>query len=457
MEWVVQKFGGTSLGKAEKIQNVVDIIQAQTKLTDVAVVVSAISVQNKKEGTTSKLLQAADRAIQRQPYEVLLEQIEKMHLQCVEQSIQEESQQQQIKTLIHTELHQNLRPFLAALQVIGEVSIRSEDAILSYGERLSAYLLSAVLKQNGIQAEVVDLSQIIQRPFFTINPEFYQYFKKQIVSKIKASKAKVPVITGFFGAVPKGILESIGRGYTDFTASLTAVALKAQKLQIWKEVDGIFSADPNIVQKAHLLSHITPDEAAELAYFGAEVLHPFTIEQVTQAKIPICIKNTFAPQASGTSIQKTENNLKLEPTAVTCKKGVWVLQITSKRMLNASGFMSKVFNVFDQYSIVIDLVSTTEISISLTVKAQSISAQILQELRSFSTVSLIKGMSILSLVGEGMRSQTGTAGKMFSSLAQAGINLEIISQGASEINISCVIREADSVQAMQTVHQAMLE
>jgi aspartate kinase len=270
---------------------------------------------------------------------------------------------------------------------------------------------------------------------------------------------------GYFGPVPGSLLAQIGRGYTDLCAALCAVGLKASELQVWKEVDGIFTADPRKVPTARLVPVITPDEAAELTYYGSEVIHPFTMEQVIRARIPIRIKNVENPKGEGTIIYPDEkfprgaatesnesstvnyevskNELRVEtkvPTAVTIKDNIIVLNIHSNRKTISHGFLARIFGTLDRAGVVVDLISTSEVHVSMAM--QDISSKkrmdrLHKDLEKIGDITVSKDMAILSLVGKNMRHAVGCAGMMFTALAKAGINIEMISQGASEINISC--------------------
>jgi aspartate kinase len=266
-------------------------------------------------------------------------------------------------------------------------------------------------------------------------------------------------LTGYFGFVPNGILQSVGRGYTDLTAALSAVAIGARELQIWKEVDGVYSADPRKVPEAEVLASITPDEAAELTYYGSEVIHPFTMEQVIKAKIPIRIKNTLNPDVPGTIIDPdADTHAPAKPaTAVTVKRNITVININSDRMLMAYGFMAKVFNILAKYGIIIDLIATSEVNISMTVENTDNLSKAKRELERLGNVSIRSSMAILSLVGRGQQHCVGLSGKMFSVLGKEGVNIEMISQGASEINISCVIEDEYADRAIKAVHGALVK
>jgi aspartate kinase len=266
---------------------------------------------------------------------------------------------------------------------------------------------------------------------------------------------------------------------------LAAVGLKSQELQIWKEVDGIFTADPRKVQSARLLPIITPEEAAELTYYGSEVIHPFTMEQVIKSEIPIRIKNVENPLGHGTiifpdSLNKAANGYatppptpavlaqngyhldlsRKHPTAVTVKDKICVLNVHSNRKNVSHGFLAKIFSALDEHNIIVDLISTSEVHVSMALSSDVVESSLekaLVELRTLGTVDVNQDMAIISLVGKQMKNLVGVAGKMFTSLAEAGISIEIISQGASEINISCVVEEKYALSALRAIHQKLLD
>lgn len=257
------------------------------------------------------------------------------------------------------------------------------------GELLSCNITAALLKDRvrdfnddyqlgnsctglkGIDSQLVVLNNIIDQEFTVLDQTFYDYLSQRLAEAVQACGNKVPILTGFFGNVPGSLLATIGRGYTDLCAALVAVGLKAQELQIWKEVDGVFTADPRKVDGARLLPKITPEEAAELTYYGSEVIHPFTMEQVIKAAIPIRIKNVENPAGSGTIIypeflekKKTESMGK-HPTAVTIKDNICVLNVHSNRKSVSHGFLAKIFTTLDEHNIVVDLISTSEVHVSM--------------------------------------------------------------------------------------------
>jgi len=322
--------------------------------------------------------------------------------------------------------------------------------------------------------------------------EFYDDVVQAFGERIKECDSRVPVVTGFFGPIPGSLLHQVGRGYTDLCAALLAAGLEASELQIWKEVDGIFTADPRKVPTARLISAISPEEAAELTYYGSEVVHPFTMDQAIRKSIPIRIKNVENPRGNGTVIRpNTEDNIsssatishpipepitsksfqnlireteatqrKRSPTAVTIKENIVILNINSNRKSVSHGFLANIFRILDKFGVVVDLISTSEVHVSMAIEdypPKNIFERLIRELNHIGTVDIFRDMTILSLVGKEMRNMVGIAGKMFTTLAQGNINIEMISQGASEINISCVIRSRDAVKALNLIHQTCLQ
>lgn len=300
-----------------------------------------------------------------------------------------------------------------------------------------------------------------------IDQKFYDYLTETLGDLLqKDLQDYVCVATGYLGPVPGGIVGTIGRGYTDLTAALIAVGISASELQIWKEVDGIYTADPRKVPRAQKIHSITPEEAAELTYYGSEVIHPFTMEQVIRASIPIRIKNTFKPEGLGTLIVPEGHRLHIkpestirQPTAVTIKDNVIVLNVHSNRKSVSHGFLAQIFLTLDKYGIVVDLISTSEVHISIALNP-SISRdkldRALTDLKKYGDASVMHNMAILSLVGMDMRNMVGVASNMFSTLARHKVNIEMISQGASEINISCVIDEEHANIALRAIHDEIL-
>ncbi|CCK72757.1 aspartate kinase KNAG_0L01370 [Huiozyma naganishii CBS 8797] len=489
--WVVQKFGGTSVGKFP-VQIVDEIVklysQGMSPAGNAAVVCSARSSSVKSEGTTSRLLNCADLAAAEKNFEHVIELVKEDHIANAENFIVNPVLQTKLVDDTRRELDL-VKKYLDASKILGEVSSRTVDLVMSVGEKLSCLFMTALCNDRGIKAKYVDLSHIIPSDYnvAVLDTSFYTFLVRALRERLQpfidADEKIVPVVTGFFGLVPMGLLNGVGRGYTDLCAALIAVALNADELQIWKEVDGIFTADPRKVPQARLLDSVTPEEASELTYYGSEVIHPFTMEQVIRAKIPIRIKNVQNPKGSGTVIypdniaKKGEETPPHPPealsasffekkkrgaTAITTKHDIIVLNIHSNKKTLSHGFLAQIFTILDNFKLVVDLISTSEVHVSMALPIPDADSMLslrkaVDKLKSLGTVDVTKSMAIVSLVGKQMKQFIGIAGTMFTTLAEQGINIEMISQGANEINISCVIEEADSVKALQSIHSKLLD
>nr|POE76195.1 aspartokinase [Quercus suber] len=392
-----------------------------------------------------------------------------------------------------------LHRILESARFLKAVTSQTKDMVMAMGEKLSCLYMTALLQERGVKAVYVDLGEVVTFPTGSkdgVSDIFYSNLAYALGLKLRdlgSDPQIVPVITGFFGPVPGGLLEQIGRGYTDLCAALCAVGLKASELQIWKEVDGIFTADPRKVPTARLLETVTPSEAAELTFYGSEVIHPFTMDQVIRASIPIRIKNVMNPRSAGTIIYPDPHDISSipgqapgmlrnrsasslrrfeqmpkRPTAVTIKPSITVLNVHSKKRTRAHGFLMSIFSILDAHGLSVDLISSSEVHVSMALHSEisllsghaeeelKIESDALrgtvEALRRWGDVDLVPNMAIISLVGKQLRSMTGISGAFFSTLGEYNINIEMISQGASEINISCVIAERDAERALNVVH-----
>ena len=436
----------------------------------------------------SRLLRATSSP---QNYRALIENVRDDHIQAAESHITSPAVLKRLKQDIDEECSLIVR-ILEAAQILREISPKSVDKVMSAGEKLSSRLIAALLQDQGVDSEYVDLSEAIDFKFSgRLDQQFYDHLTATIGKRLQACGSKVPVVTGFFGEVPGGLLNKIGRGYTDLCAALVAVATKARELQVWKEVDGIFTADPRKVPTAKLLSQISPAEASELTFYGSEVIHPFTMEQVIRAKIPIRIKNVVNPRGNGTVIIPdstpemegvahglhgklfrarsesflAERRRPKRPTAVTIKHQILVINVHSNKRSLSHGFFAKIFSILDKWRLSIDLISTSEVHVSMALHSEAplydgggrdeykITDQDLQgaieDLSSYGTVDIIPEMAILSLVGRQMKNMIGIAGKMFSTLGENNVNIEMISQGEGEhpcIERVCADRSDDRSQ-----------
>ncbi|EGD76116.1 aspartokinase [Salpingoeca rosetta] len=464
----VQKFGGTSLGTFEKLEKVVNIVRTNLEKARLACVVSAISSETKSEGTTSRLLNAAQAAVNEDPFHHFLDAIEDTHLDIIYSMIRNPDNRDAAKQHVLKELR-NVRQFCESLTVIRELSPRSHDMIVGCGERLSAGMIASVLKEEGIPTVYMNLSHLFKSP---LDANKVGYHHKAIAAlqtqldKTVDLDYVVPIITGYMGDIAGGIIDGIGRGYSDLTAALVAAALKADALQVWKESDGIFTGNPTKISNAQLLHVVSPREAAELTYFGNEVLHPFTMECAIEANIPIHILNTFKIDSPGTVVKPHATQTELAErglrniAAVVSKKHIDVINVASNKRLESASFLAKVFELFAKHRVKVDLISTSETNLSITVH-ESVEGHRVQdlvaELEALGRCSIKRNRAIVSIIGEGMAKQIGLAAEMMDCLSSQKINFEMITQGASEINTTVVIKQDQADLAVQAIHERFLD
>ncbi len=440
------------MGSAESLRSIIKIVKSHRgKQT---IVVSAMS------GVTDTLLKATRAALagRRLKVKKVLADLLTRHVDMVEAVVRNE--QIQIKAINYfKKVLDGLSGFLKAIEKLGELSTRSRNTIMAVGERLSAKMLAGILADSGLPAEQLDLEKVVPSKFGKANHDFYVFTEKIFGQKVKRilAKKKIPVATGYFGWVPGGMLDSIGRGYSDYCAALIAAGAKADGLEIWTDVSGILTADPRKIPKARILDQISSEAAAELAHFGAKVIHPQSIHPAIRARVPVWIKNTFRPKDRGTAIFHEIKNPKQIMTSITSKKSVTIVNIASFRMLMQYGFLAKVFDVFAKYETSIDVVSTSEVSVSVTVENAQHLKEIIAELKPIAKISVHSKKAIVCLVGMGIYKRRGVAGEVFVTLGRAGISIDQISQGASEINITFVLDEKDADKAVAILHKKFFE
>ncbi|KAL8931956.1 MAG: hypothetical protein Q9216_007012 [Gyalolechia sp. 2 TL-2023] len=480
---VVLKFGGTSVGKYAP--EIAQICLSAAKHEKIAIVCSARSGVSKAGGTTNRLLKAARDAARpefSQEYSNIISKLHQEHKDaagCIKSSKIIAQYHQNIAAEFHA-LNHLLDHISTISPKTGSLNPQDEDQVVSVGEKLSSQLLTALLEDRGLPAQYIDLSGVINFPVPDyLSQAFYRDLSASIGALISSSGERVPVITGFFGRVPGGLVNNLGRGYSDLCAALVAVGLQASELQVWKEVDGVFTADPRKVPTACLLPTLTPAEAGELTFYGSEVIHNFTLQQCIP-RIPIRIKNVLRPHSAGTIIQPDASaadkldpykNLRPKrPTAVTVKQQITVVNVHSNRKVDSPSFLAQICTILAQNSLAVDLFEKNECHVSIAVHSKSsllntthsgenkyqientdlINA--VRELEEYGVVDVVHGMAILSLIGTGLKRSIGIAGKLFTALGDNNINIEMISQGASEISIACVIEEREAHRALNVVH-----
>ncbi len=347
-----------------------------------------------------------------------------------------------------------LEDLLRGVVAVGELTARTTDTISGFGERVSSKIAAAAFGQRGINAAHVDSRQCVvtDANFGKAVPHFEETNARLVeIVKPLLDRGRVPVMGGFIGSTREGIATTLGRGGSDFSAAIVGAGLNATRIEIWTDVDGMMTTDPNMCPEARRIKTISFEEAAELAYFGAKVLHPATLLPAIQKNIPVLILNSRNPRCEGTRITATAPKSKNVFKAIATKKRITIVDVVATRMLMAHGFLKSIFEVFANHRCPVDMVSTSEVSVSVTVDSNESIAAIAADLGKLADVKYEGRKAIVCLVGENIRNTPGIAAKVFNAIAD--VNIQMISQGASEINISFVIDEPDVPKVVSRLHQ----
>ena len=445
------KFGGTSVAGPEAIRRTIGIIRSKADRKPV-VVVSAMSK------VTDTLYRMADAAARKDASEALtlLETLRQRHIDTAEQLLEGHAGQLLPAVSQINELCDELEKTVEAVCALGELSDRSKAVIVSNGELLSSTIICQAMCASGLQTAWVDARRMIITSGDYLNGEPVMSAIQSLVPAAveEAYKGSDAIITqGFISSTSEGIQAVLGRGGSDYSASLIGMAIDAEAIEIWTDVDGVLTADPRIVPGAKRLERLSFEEAAEMAHFGSKVLHPLTIEPAVRKNIPIYVLNSMNPSCEGTLIlkgDKIEDGVK----SVSYKKDILVINIYSTRMINASGFLSKVFDIFSRNGVSVDLISTTEANISVTCdyNTRGIDA-VVKELSEFAEVVVDDDKSQVSVVGKNLVNIPGAVRKIFTPLQ--GTKMYMISQGASYINLTIVVDRAIVADTVNAIHDSL--
>lgn len=441
------KFGGTSVQDAEAFQRVAEIVTGERENSPM-VVTSAMSK------VTDALLNAFELAKKDEPQQAIesLEPHFQRHIEVAKQLIGEEAQKRFFDELEKSKTELS--------EILLRVSRRSlplqllKDVIVAYGEQLSSRLLAEVCKANGLNARHADSRRLIvtDDEHGAANPiwnETERIIQLELHPLVNAGE--IPVMGGFIAASRSGETTTLGRGGSDYSAALVGAALRAREIQIWTDVTGVLTTDPRICPEARTLKTLSYEEAAELAYFGAKVLHPKTIQPAVDFAIPVRVCNSHQPQERGTMILPQSETTPRKVKSIAFKKGVTILRITSARMLGAYGFMSAIFQIFERHRVVVDVVTTSEVSVSLTLdKTDSLEA-VVRDLERIGKIEVEYGNAVVCVVGGGLRTTSGLASQIFSTIED--INISLISHGASSVNVTFVVKEENLNEVVKRLHQ----
>jgi bifunctional aspartokinase / homoserine dehydrogenase 1 len=464
---ITMKFGGTSVGSPDAINNVHQIVAEEiAKGNTVAVVVSAMS------GVTDMLLNSVRSAVagDKWGYMQLNEEIRDKHLNAIHELMPAGHHRESIIATVREMLKKHIE-LCEAINILGEATPRIIDSIVSYGERLSARMVAAVLKDRGIDSKAFDAGEfVITNDDYQDAEPIWEQTENRIVERLKPVIADglTPVITGFIGATPDGSITTLGRGGSDFSAAIFAAYLDSDELIIWTDVDGVMTTDPRLDKRAKVLPYISYAEVGELAFYGAKVLHPKTVQPIINKEIPLRVRNTFNANHPGTLIGPKMEETKLYVRAVTAVRKVSMLTVSGKGMLGVPGIAGRTFLATAKAgaSILMISQSSSEQSFCFTVvdsKADMVKKTVEEELsieiyrQDVDSVDVVGGIVIVTVVGAGMRHRPGVAGKVFSLMGENNVNVLAIAQGSSECSISFVISEQDLQTAVYKLHELALE
>lgn len=467
MKTITMKFGGTSVGSPEAIANVVKIIKRETEAGNrLVVVVSAMS------GVTDMLLKSVEMAAQgdKWGYQSLSHEMRDKHEEAINRLMLPSEAREGILLKINKMLDE-LVEFCHALNIVGEVTPRIVDAVVSYGERMSSQLLAAVLQENDLPARAFDAAYMLitddnhqnASPLWDITE---RHIREKLLPEVK--KGIIPIITGFIGATKKGVYTTLGRGGSDYSAAIFAAFVDSDEFVIWTDVDGVMTTDPRVDKRARVLPYISYVEVGELAFYGAKVLHPKTVQPIINRHIPIRVRNTFNPDHPGTLIGEEMLPATTVIKAVTSVRKISMLTVSGKGMIGVPGIAGRAFLATANAgaSILMISQSSSEQSFCFTVmddRSDDVKTAVENELhveieqQNVDSVDVTSDVVIVTVVGAGMRGTPGVAGRVFSTLGQNQVNVLSIAQGSSECSISFVVDEADLEKAIRVLHDIALE
>lgn len=451
---IVMKFGGTSVQDAAAIRNVARLVLRE-KPRGPLVVVSACA------GVTNELLGIAQKSMTGNLPEALtrIASLQQRHCNIATELFQDERNRaaRELTQKVFARNCAELEKLAQSVAVLKELTPRARDQFAAFGEQWSSLLLCHELLQFGHECRLLDARTVMvtDNDFTRAAPYFDQITAKarETISPL-LQQQNIVVTQGFIGATTEGLTTTIGRGGSDYSAAIFGATLNAEEIQIWTDVDGILTADPYLLPHAHRIKQLTFNEAAELAYFGAKVLHPSTILPAIEKNIPVRVLNSKRPEGEGTRI----TNSTVSPSivkSIAYKEGITLITVRSTRMLMAHGFFARLFEVFAAHKKSLGVIATSEVGVSLTVDDPTHLDDILRELRTFAEVQCEPKRAVICVVGEKFKAARGIVARVFAALHKAGVKLELISFGGSEINLTFVVAEAQITTAVQCLHKEL--
>ncbi len=461
---LVMKFGGTSVGSAERIKEVAKLVSSYKDQQPVVVTSAMTQITNQLE----EMARLSVKGNRKRVIKTKLSALRTIHNEAISGLQLEPTAEAALRDIINAKIS-ILENILRSVTSLGELTPRGRDLILSFGERLSIHLVAAALNNQGVSAVAVNATDylVTDDNFTDAQPLLTQSKKraqKLLMPLVQAGT--VPVITGFIGATQGGVTTTLGRGGSDFSATIVGYCLDAAEVWIWTDVDGVMTSDPRVVPNARSIERMSYEEASELSYFGAKVIHPRTMTPTAELGIPIVIKNTMNPRHPGTQITPAGDQKTAGAKALTVMKNLAMITIQGKGMRGVYGTAARVFDTLAAAKINILFISqaSSENNITLVVE-KSAGKEATSALRqTFATevrakridfVEYQSGVSLIAVVGTGMRHSVGMAGRIFSALGKGDVNVIAIAQGSSELNITMVVRAEDDTKALQCIHDEL--
>lgn len=443
---IVMKFGGTSVESAAAIERAAGIVRARMHRKPL-VVVSAMGK------TTNRLLAAAEKAAAGNLADALRDAEELLAYHRREAAALARGEDRPAIDALLDRHFEQLESSLEQIAAAGQVTPALWDETASYGERISSALVALVFPALGIPAVHVDARTVLitdsrHMQALPLYSRTYARFKEKVAPLLED---RVAVMGGFIGAAADGTTTTLGRSGSDFSAAIAGAGIGAEEIQIWTDVDGMLTCDPRVLPGGRRVRKISFAEAAELAYFGAKVLHPATVQPAIEKNIPVRILNSRRPEVEGTLIVAGTVPCRNPIKSIACKREITVVEIRSLRMLMAHGFLRRIFEVFDRYQTPVDLVTTSEVCVAVTIDQPQHIAGIERELARIADVRVLPHQAILCLVGDALRETAGIGARIFGALRE--INVRMISHGASFNNVSLVVRDEDVVAAVAALHE----
>ncbi|MCC7510720.1 MAG: aspartate kinase [Planctomycetes bacterium] len=439
---LVMKFGGSSVADEKQIHKVLQIVKGRASRRPVV-------VSSAHKGITDALLSAGKKAAAGEPdATAIIDKQRKVLKGCGCEH-----------DLLDT-FFREIEDLLRGISLVREASKRSLDFLASFGERMSCRVIADYFTRNGVKAEAFDafeLGYITDEHFGSARPLPGYELKMETEFKRRVGSDVTPIITGFIGKTSSGEITTVGRNGSDFTATCFAAGLGAEECEIWTDTDGVMTADPSLIKDARSIPFMSFAEASELAYYGGRVLHPSTLLPAIKRKIPVRVLNTNRPDHPGTVITEEGGENPNAVTSIAYKENQAVITIESPQMLGQPGFLAKVFDVLGREKIDIDMISTSEISVSMTCPGVANLNEAAKALEVHGRVSVVSDKTIVCVVGKNVKAQRGLAARVFGALRDCDVNVEMISQGANKINLSFLIDDDDIAKAVPALHAALFK